>query len=259
MRGDRGQYLRAAGDGLKCLPLLKTSRELEPTNKDILFGQGIYNYFAEVMPREFPVVRPIMWLLPEGDREKGLQQLREVSEEGRYARTEATYFLAQIHRLFEKDRHRALEYLEKLYARYPDNALFHRFTARTLVDLGQWDRGIPLYEEVIRRSHQARPGYHVRGHIEALYQVGKFTFYQRRLRQAEENFAAVDSLGQFLDDKDDRGYVALANLFWGMSCDLQGKREAAVARYERVEHLGNHENSRKLARKYLQQPYTAAP
>ena len=58
--GDRGQYLRAAGDGLKCLPLLNKSRSMEPTNKDILFGQGIYNYFAEVMPRQHQWLRLMM-------------------------------------------------------------------------------------------------------------------------------------------------------------------------------------------------------
>ena len=107
---------------------------MEPTNKDILFGQGIYNYFAEVMPRQHPIIKPILWLLPEGDRELGLQQLREVAAEGLYARTEAAYFLAQIYRLFEKDKALALPFLQELLARYPDDALFHRYTARTLAE-----------------------------------------------------------------------------------------------------------------------------
>ena len=53
LRGDRSQYLRAARDGLRSLPLLQKSRQLEPTNKDILFGQGIYHYFAEAMPGHY--------------------------------------------------------------------------------------------------------------------------------------------------------------------------------------------------------------
>ena len=48
LRGDRGKFLGAARDGLRSLPLLKRSRNLEPTNKDILFGQGIYDYFAVI-------------------------------------------------------------------------------------------------------------------------------------------------------------------------------------------------------------------
>ena len=117
--GDREQYLRAARDGLRGLPLLKKSRQLEPTNKDILFGQGLYHYFAEVMPQRHRILRPIMAFLPDGDRVLGLQQLKEVASEGAYARTEAAYFLGQIYRIFEKDNRRALPYFEELYKRYP--------------------------------------------------------------------------------------------------------------------------------------------
>ena len=125
LRGDRGQFVRSARDGLRCLPLLDKSRSLEPTNKDILFGQGIYNYFAEVIPKRYPIVRPVMLFLHKGDRQLGLTQLRDVAEGGRYARAEARYFPAQIHRVFEDDHLRALPYLEDLHNQYPDNALFH--------------------------------------------------------------------------------------------------------------------------------------
>ena len=110
--GDRERYLKAARDGLRGLPLLKKSRQLEPTNKDILFGQGLYHYFAEVMPKRHRILRPLMAFLPDGDRVLGLQQLKEVAREGAYARTEAAYFLGQIYRIFEKDNRRALPYFE---------------------------------------------------------------------------------------------------------------------------------------------------
>ena len=255
LRGDRGQYVRAARDGLKTLPLLKRSRLMEPTNKDILFGQGIYNYFADVMPRKHPIIRPIMWLLPDGDRKKGLQQLREVAREGRYARAEATYFLVQIYRLFEKDRHRALFYVEKLYARYPENALFHRYTARLLADLGYWKRSVSLYQEVVRCSREGRIGYHVRGHMEALYYLGKHAFYQNRLPAAAAAFKEVDSLSRSLGKKSDKGYGALSNLLLGMTYDLQGKRRAAMACYKRVQELDGRGDDRKTARQYLKTPY----
>lgn len=256
LRGDRGEYLSAAADGLKCLPLLQKSRELEPTNKDILFGQGIYNYFAEVIPQKYPIVRPIMVLLPPGDREKGLAQLQEVVREGKYARAEAAYFLAQIYRMFEDDKRPALEYLEYLHTRYPDNALFHRNRARTLVDVGRWSEAIPLFEEYIRRSEKGRPGYHVHGRLEALYYLGKHAFIRRRLEEAANYFSRIDALGSNLEREGDQGYVALANLFLGMTCDLQGKRDQALVRYRRVKTLRDQGGSRELADQYLQVPYS---
>ncbi len=253
LRGDRGQYLRAAGDGLKCLPLLNKSRTMEPTNKDILFGQGIYNYFAEVMPRQHPIIKPILWLLPAGDRELGLQQLRQVAAEGLYARTEAAYFLAQIYRLFEKDKALALPFLQELFARYPDNALFHRYTARTLAELGWWKKSLDLYEQVAARSRQGRSGYHRKGFIEAVYYLGKTSFYLHRHGPARRHLATVDSLESAIP-REQGGYAAAANLFLGMIADLEAKRPAAIVHYERAAELGGGETKR-LARQYLKEPY----
>jgi len=262
LRGDRAEYLRAAGDGLKSLPLLKRSRRLEPTNKDILFGQAIYNYFAVVIPEIYPVVRPVMWLLDDGDRELGLRQLEEVAREGKYARTEARYFLAQICRIFEKDEKRALSHLELLHEQYPDNALFHRYRARTLAEMGQWEEGIRLYEEVIERSRDGRPGYHRRGHLEALYYLGRRAFFERRYEQAVRALAAADSLslglGKTPKQQAVRGYVALTNLCLGMSLDAQGMREEALQRYARVRQLPEFGTSHRLARKYERQAFGGA-
>ena len=255
LRGDRGQYLRAASDGLKCLPLLTKSRSMEPTNKDILFGQGIYNYFAEVMVRKHPIIRPIMWLLPDGDRQLGLQQLREVAEEGMYARTEAAYFLAQIYRVFEEEKASALPFLRELLSRYPDNALFHRYTARTLADLGRWKQSAQLYQEVAGRSRQGRAGYHVRGFVEAVYYLGKSSFYRNRLEAATTHFSAVDSL-EAEWTSDGEGYAAPANLFLGMIADLRSNRAGATAHYERAIELSEDGDTRRLARRHLGKPYT---
>ena len=255
LRGDRGQYMRAAGDGLKCLPLLNKSRSMEPTNKDILLGQGIYNYFADIMPRKYPVIRPVMWLLPDGDRELGLQQLREVASEGLYARTEAAYFLAQIYRVFEKDHGNALPFLRELQSRYPDNALFHRYTARTLADLGRWKQSAELFEQIAARSRQGRAGYHQRGFVEAAYYLGKSSFYRNELRPAKTHFSAVDSLEATLPSAE-AGYAAPANLFLGMIGDLRSDHELATVHYERAIQLSEKGDTRRLARKYLETPYS---
>lgn len=259
LRGDRGQYMGAARDGLRCLPLLDKSREMEPTNKDILFGQGIYNYFAEVIPERHPIVRPVMLFMHKGDRHLGLQQLTDVAREGRYARTEARYFLAQIHRVFEEDHLAALPHLEALHRQYPSNALFHRYRARTLVTIGRWREGVELYDEVIEASRAGQAGYHTRGLIEALFYVGKNAF---RLRHYEQTVAAMveaDRLSYDLgSDKSlqaARGYVPLANLYAGMALDQVGRRADALERYDRVLELPEQSQSHKLATRYRREPY----
>ena len=261
LRGDRRQFLKAARDGMLSLPLLEKSRRLEPENKDILFGQGIYNYFAEVIPQRHPIVRPVMWLLPDGDKQLGLEQLRQVGREGRYARAEALYFLAQIHRLFEEDDAAALPYLQQLHRRYPDNSLFHRYVGRALVGVDRWREGTAVYEEVAARSRAGDPGYHTRGHIEALYYIGRNAQRQHRRQAAVRALAAADSLSYGLGEKAKaqsvRGYVPMANLYMGIALYELGEREAAGAPFRRVLDLPDHGDTREsgtthdLARRYL--------
>jgi tetratricopeptide (TPR) repeat protein len=257
LRGDRHQFLQAAADGLKCLPLLDQIRLLDPANKDVLFAWGIYDYFVEAMPERYPIVKPIVWLMKRGDKERGLQQLQAVAREGYYARTEAAYFLAQIYRVFEGDDRRALDYFQELHARYPDNALFHRHTARAMIAAGAWDQGAALYAEVARRSEAGQPGYHRRGHLEARYYLGRNAFRRRQLEQALREFAAADSLGQGLEE--DRHYVALAALSRGMCLDLLGRRAEALAAYRQVKERPDHRQSHDLADQHLKEPYRITP
>lgn len=257
LRGDRHDFLQAAADGLRCLPLLDQIRQLDPANKDVLFAWGIYDYFVEAMPERYPIVKPIVWLMKRGDKARGLQQLQTVAREGYYARTEAAYFLAQIYRVFEGDDRQAFDYFAQLHQRYPDNALFHRHTARTMIELGAWDQGAALYAEVARRSEAGQTGYHRRGQLEACYYLGRDAFRRRQLDLALQAFVAADSLGQGL--KDDHDYIALAALNRGMCLDLQGRRPEALQAYRQVKARPDYRQSHSLANQYLKNPYTAAP
>lgn len=263
LRGDRGQFLKAARDGLRSIPLLKRSRKLEPTNKDILFGQGIYDYFAVVMPKRHPIIRPVMWFLRDGDKERGLRELDEVARSGLYARVEAQYFLSQIYRLFEGDPARSLVYQEELRRQYPDNAVFHRNTARTLVSLGQWPRALQLYREYVQRSEAGSMGYHVRGRIESLFYIGKRAFALGRSQDAIRALATVDSLSYTLGEDREvqavRGYTPLANLYLGMAYDETDRRELALDSYRRVRKLPKYQRSHELAKRYQKNAYTRVP
>ena len=262
LRGDRDQLLRAARDGLRCLPLLKRSRRLAPDNKDVLFGQGLYDYFADVMPRKYPVLRHLAWLLMRGDRERGLEQLQQAASEGHYARTEAQFLLAQIYRLFENDPARALIHLQALRQTYPENSLFHRYTARTMAEAGGWSRAVPLYQEVIERAVAQRRGYHLRARIEAHYYLGKHAFLTQSFSKAAGHLAIADSLslslGPDLKAQSVRKFVAMANLYLGMTRDALGQRQLAVVSYAKVRELPDYGDTHKWARTFQKQAYSSA-
>ncbi len=137
LRANRGAWLAAANDGLVALPAVRKAFKLEPANYDVLLGMGIYNYYADVVPSEYPIVKPLMIFLPSGDKKKGLEQLERAAQKARYAKTEAMYFLVQTcYFTYEKQFVRALELARELHERYPRNPLFHRMVGRCYVSMG---------------------------------------------------------------------------------------------------------------------------
>jgi hypothetical protein len=50
--------------------------------------------------------------------------------------------------------------------------------------------------------------------------------------------------------------MAMANLKMGMVYDLEGKRDLALVEYRKVREMANYQDSRDLAKQYLDSPYT---
>ncbi|MBM4167431.1 MAG: hypothetical protein FJ218_11020 [Ignavibacteria bacterium] len=122
----RKSWLSAILDGKKGLSLMMQAYERDTTNTETYLGMGLYQYYAEAIPEEFPVVKPLMWFLPSGDKQKGIEFLTKASQKGRFTKYEATYFLLQIRFRFENDFEKALPYAEELHKQFPNNPMFAR-------------------------------------------------------------------------------------------------------------------------------------
>ena len=79
---DRKHWLRAALDGRKALQLLEEVRKREPDNPDLLLGVGLFDYLADVAPRQYPILKPFTRFFPKGDRQRGLQEISAGGREG---------------------------------------------------------------------------------------------------------------------------------------------------------------------------------
>ncbi len=77
------------------------------------------------------------------DKALGLKQLKEVSYNAFYTRTEAMVWLMRILNNYENDQPRAFQLAQYLHTSYPDNPYFHRYYARMLYSRGMgpdWER-----------------------------------------------------------------------------------------------------------------------
>lgn len=255
LRGTRGNWFGAARDGIAALPIVRTAYALDSTNYDVLLGIGIYNYYAEIVPSEYPIVKPFMIFFPSGDRVKGLEQLEMASQRAKYASVEATYFLAQNYFLFEKNNPKALQLARGLSRRYPRNPVFLRAMGRCHVSLGNWDDVFRVFSEVIVRTTERQAGFDAADAREAYYYVGKYFMNLEKIDEALVNFQRCEELSLQLDTDGASGFSSMASLHVGMIYDLQKRRKDALSKYRAVLKMRNFENTHRDAKTYMEQPY----
>jgi hypothetical protein len=253
--GNREEWLKAANCGREALPIVQKAYALAPEDNDILLGMGIYNYYAAVVPEQYPFVKPLMIFFPKGDKVKGIRQLTTASEKAIYAKIEATYFLMQVFQNYEKQYREALPLAQHLSSLFPDNALFQKYLGRAYTSVGSWEEMRNTYQEMLRRAKAHRVGYDPSTEREASYYLGLYEMNARHLDEALTYFYRSDEISRALDIGELSGFMVMTNLKIGMIYDLQGKRELAVVQYKKVLDMKNFMDAHKQAEQYIKSPY----
>lgn len=251
----RDDWIAAANAGRKALPIVQSASAADPKNYDILLGTGIYDYYAEVIPEEYPVVKPLLLFIPRGDKKRGIQELTTAAEKGKYACVEAAYFLLQIYYLYEKDYGTALSFAQDLHQRFPDNMLFHKYVGRCYVSLGNWPLVDQLFSEIVQKARSGARGYGASTEREAEYYLGMVDLLGRRYDSALNHFFRCDELSRGLDKNEVSGFMVMTNLKAGMVYDLLARRDHAVTQYKKVLGMKEYKDSHHQANQFLKTPY----
>lgn len=230
---ERREYRKAAFAGSKSLKYLGECRGHEEYSPELLFGDALFNYYAEWIREEYPLLRPIMMFFPSGDKEKGIQQLKEVARNAFYSRTEAQYYLMRILSSEENDIAGALQVSEYLNKQFPKNAYFHRYYARLLYQSGRYVEAAKVSQEILQRLDSGQVGYEANsgryacfflGHVNEIrrnYAVAK-DYYKRGMKYAEEAQAT------------DMGYYFYSLYHLGKIAEAEGEDELAEDYYKQV-------------------------
>ena len=120
LREDR---LAAAREGAKIKSALERALQIDPTLDDAYFGIGLYHYYADIAPTAAKILRWLLFL-PGGDRSAGLREMQQTRERGELLRGEADFQLHLIYLWYEQRTDLALDLLEQLDRRHPNNPLF---------------------------------------------------------------------------------------------------------------------------------------
>jgi hypothetical protein len=207
----------ASKASLKYLGICKQSPDLSP---ELVFGDGLYNYFAEWVPDNYPLLKPVLWLFPRGGKKKGIEQLEKVSYNAFYTRTEARYFLLQIYG-YENDYAKAYDLAKYQWQTYPDNPYFERYYCRSAFVKGYVQEAEKAATSILNKINMGKMGYEGVGGRNAAYVLAYYNHnYYKNLDKAKEYYQkTIDfalqtnakTSGYYLSSMMGLGHIAEAN------------------------------------------------
>lgn len=248
---ERKNWTKAAVEGKSALNYMEVCREKEHLSPELLFGDALYNYFSVWVHENYKSLKPLMWFFRKGDKQLGLQQLKEVSYNAFYTRTEAMVWLMRILNSYENDQPRAYLISEYLYQTYPDNPYFHRYYARML-----YARGFHLEMEkqsklILARIDSAQVGYEATSGRYAAFFLGQLYENQRRLDDAKKYYELAVNYAEQIGATE-TGYYLFSLIALGEINQKQGNKAEAMRYFKEVKKKsGRKDEAYKDAKKRL--------
>jgi tetratricopeptide (TPR) repeat protein len=252
LRVMRESWLKAADDGREALPIVEEAALLDPDNLDVQLGFGIYNYYAEVIPDEYPLVKPLMIFFPSGDKKLGIKQLKSTAEDGLYAKHEARYFLMNLYYQFEKDWDSAQHYAEMLTRSFPNNPVFEGWRGRIAVKKSDWAMADSVFKNVLDKAEKKITGYDLpKVRREATYYIGNNYKIKAQLDSALIYFNKCINYSNKIPSDEESGFLINSTLYIGTIKEMNGEYNEAIKYYNDVLEMRDFGNSHSLAQSYL--------
>ncbi len=218
----------AARAAVKMREDLTRVRELDPEHHDALFGLGLYDYYADVLPRAAKLIR-FLARIPGGDRRRGLASIEDAGNRSTLHRTEARVQLFEIYAFYEERPGRAMDQLDELRRLYPTHPLWALKAVEHLrARLGAYGDAVAAGREILARAARGEPNY--RGPwVPALARLEMGHALVSDLRPAEARPVLLAVVNDSIPGN--AAAATRARYLLGRSLELEGDREGALAHY----------------------------
>ena len=226
---------------------LKTCQQLDPDNKDVLLGLGIYDYYTAKLSG---VLKFLTYLfLHKGNKDEGLRKLNVAAKEAIYSGPETKSMLIHIYLYLEEDFEKALPMIQDLRAKYRKNSRYPFFEGLVYIRQERDSK----YREVVdflraeSRKKATKADFLV-WESQALYLEATYHLFRGETKQARNKLDAILSKA---DPGLDPDMIAFPILKKGMSYDLEEEREKALEHYRQVLKMDNGAGAQFLAQKCI--------
>lgn len=230
---ERSDWGKATVSGKSSLNFLEICKGKEDFSPELLFGDALYNYYAEWVPEHYPILRPVLMFFPEGNKELGIQQLRTVANNAFYTRTEAQFFLMRILASEGTNPAEAFRISEYLHQTFPDNPYFHRYYARQLYGRGKQKQAEKESLEILARIDSSMTGYEATSGRYASFFLGQIYEMRGELDLSQHYYQRTVEFA-IEADATESGYFMYALLNLGEIAHTKGDKDAAKDYYKEV-------------------------
>jgi hypothetical protein len=223
---ERKNWAKAAAVGKNAINYLEASKSKEGLTPELLFGDALYNYFSVWVPENYPALKPLLLFFRKGDKALGLKQLKEVSYNAFYTRTEAMVWLMRILNSYENDQPRAFQISEYLHQTYPDNPYFHRYYARMLYYQSRFTEAEPVCKKILTDIDSGKLGYEATSGRYAAFFLGQIYDARRKYDEAKKYYEMCMKYAEQINATES-GYYFYSMIALGEIAEKQGNKNEA--------------------------------
>jgi hypothetical protein len=230
---ERKNWSKATFAGKKALKYMEIASDQSELSPELLFGDGLYNYYSVWVPENYPILKPVLLFFKKGEKAKGIQQLEKVVSEAFYTKTEAQYFLMRIYS-DENQPDKAFETSRYLHQTFPDNPYFHRYFARMLYSQGDMYMLEPVAKSIMARIDSGQVGYEeISGRYASFYLGHLYRVIHRDIEKAKHYYLRTVDFAE-RSKATDSGYYLYALAELARQADKEGNIDLALQYQQKI-------------------------
>jgi hypothetical protein len=239
---ERESWTKATFAGKKSLKYFEVCKGNGDLSPELLFGDGLYNYYAEWVPKEYPILKPVLAFFPKGNKKLGEKQLEKVGNNAFYTRVEARYFLLQIYSM-ENEYSKAYELAKYMWQTYPNNPYFERYFCRTAFVTGKSEEASAAARNILDKIARGMTGYEGVSGRNAAYVLAYYSMnYTKDYTQASEYYQkAIDF--SVKTKSTNAGYYVSSLLGLGKIAELNKNYDEALRYYKLADDKADRKSS----------------
>jgi tetratricopeptide (TPR) repeat protein len=244
----RKAYVDALRDATASRKAHARVTELDPNFTDARLVQGIYDYVLGSLSKAWRVLGFFGGF--RGDRERGIETVKQVASNGRFNRIDAEILLCAAYRR-ERRPKEAVPLLTGLIEQFPRNFILRLELVQMYGDLGEKEKALAVIREVDRLKQAHAPGFDRLAEEKLRYTRGNLLFWYNDLDGALTDLKAVTANLRAVD----LNTGVYAWLRMGQIYDLKKNHEEATKAYLQTVVVAPDSDASSAAQNYMLSRY----